>query len=265
MYKDPWRPSTRCSPCARCRRVWSQFHDHGRRQPRLGNLHSRGLLQAAHVAWQSPPRGDAPPSATHGRSRRALPRHLRPRLLPAAHPPTRGCSRRGEHTSPLPHPRPAPPPPRRPGPAQPHLTPRPDPPPAARSAPLAPGNSASPHSPTSPPPTAAPFDPVSREFILSQLRGEIPTLAVILLSLAACTACTTVTPLLSSAFFESLLGRLPADQFYTSVALLTCCYVLEALATLVYVRCIFRLSERAFEKIRVETFRALLVQRRERH
>lgn len=61
---------------------------------------------------------------------------------------------------------------------------------------------------------AAPFDPLSREFLLGQLKGEGWTIALIFVALFFCTACTTVTPLLSSAFFESLLGRLPADQFY---------------------------------------------------
>lgn len=65
----------------------------------------------------------------------------------------------------------------------------------------------------SPAAPAPPFDPLSREFILGQLKGQAGTLAVIFLALVACTACTTVTPLLSSAFFESLLGRLPANQF----------------------------------------------------
>lgn len=59
-----------------------------------------------------------------------------------------------------------------------------------------------------------PFDPISREFVLRQAKEEIPTILVILVSLVFCTACTTVTPLLSSAFFESLLGRLPPDQFF---------------------------------------------------
>ena len=62
----------------------------------------------------------------------------------------------------------------------------------------------------------------------------------------------------------SQIGTQPEEVAVQAVGALLCVYVTEPIFTLVYVRSVYRICESAFETIRKETFRAVLVQARQR-
>lgn len=106
-----------------------------------------------------------------------------------------------------------------------------------------------------------PFDPLRPSFVLGHLRAEWPSVAAALVALVGCTTVCVAAPLLSSRYFESLIGVRPDSAAISSVAGLLALYCMEPLFTLIYVRSVFAICEKAFETIRRETFRAVLIQR----